>query len=129
MKYLPKQLSWSKEERRRRQKEYALGKQPKEVSNFVDRSIRFIIASISSLFIIVPTLVGAVVTEPSEVRMSQGTVFFTWTSFTLLFSLVLSVAVKASNTETVVSTLTYATVLLALIAIFAQLDAVAASTH
>ncbi|KAI1442944.1 hypothetical protein F5Y02DRAFT_232972 [Annulohypoxylon stygium] len=129
MKYLPRQLSWSKEERRRRQKEYALGKRPKEVSNFVDRSIRFIIASIGSLFVIIPTLVEAALAEPKEVQRSQGTIFFTWTSFTLFFSLMLSVAIKASNTETLVSTFTYATVLLALIAIFVQLDAGSASVH
>ncbi|KAI1455353.1 hypothetical protein F4805DRAFT_275999 [Annulohypoxylon moriforme] len=122
MRYLPRQFSWSKEERRQREREYALGKQPREVSKFVDKSIRFIIACIGSLFVIVPTLVEAAIAEPRAVQISQYTVFITWTSFTLLFALTLSLAVKASNTETLVSTFTYATVLLALIAIFIQVN-------
>ncbi|KAI0885794.1 uncharacterized protein GGS22DRAFT_199966 [Annulohypoxylon maeteangense] len=129
MRYLPRQLSWSKEERRRREREYALGKQPKEVSKFVDQSVRFIIACIGSLFVIVPTLIEAAIAEPREVQLSQYNVFFTWTSFTLLFALTLSFAVKASNTETLVSTFTYATVLLALIAIFVQIGTGAGSMH
>ncbi|KAI2469425.1 hypothetical protein F4781DRAFT_215760 [Annulohypoxylon bovei var. microspora] len=122
MRYLPRQLAWSKKERHRREKEYALGKQPEEVSKFVDRSVRFIIAIIGSLFIIAPTLVEAALVEPMEVQISQTTSFFTWSSFTLLFALTLSFAVKASNAEILLSTFTYAAVLFALIAILVQIN-------
>ncbi|KAI8673007.1 hypothetical protein NCS56_00765300 [Fusarium sp. Ph1] len=85
MRHLPSRLTFSKEERRQRSKEYQDGKLPKEVSQLVDRSVRFAVA------------------------VTGGAVPFS--TFVLLFALCLSFVVKVSNIETLVSTATYAAVL------------------
>ncbi|KAK1753963.1 hypothetical protein QBC47DRAFT_423773 [Echria macrotheca] len=88
MKYLPLRLAYSAEERRQRRKEYSEGKEPEYVSKFVDRSVRLLVALIGGLFCLITVSVAVV-----------------------MFALSLSFGVKASNVETLVSTATYAAVL------------------
>ncbi|KAI8725569.1 hypothetical protein NCS52_00128300 [Fusarium sp. LHS14.1] len=87
MRYLPSRLTFSKEERRQRKQEYEDGKMPKEVSKFVDRSARFLVAVTGGLFLVVPMMIMTL--RPSDVKS----------------------LVAVSNIETLVSTATYAAVL------------------
>lgn len=104
MKYLPSRLTFSKEEHGQRTQEFRDGKVPKQVSAFVDRSVRFVVAVTGGLFLIVPMIIMTL--QPSTVKS-----LITVSSFVLLFALGLSFVVQVSNIETLVSTATYAAVL------------------
>ncbi|KAM6507915.1 hypothetical protein FSOLCH5_013114 [Fusarium solani] len=104
MRHLPSRLTFSKEEHHQRSQEYHDGKRPKEVSELVDRSVRFTVAVTGGLFLIVPMTIMTL--QPSDVK-SLTTV----SAFVLLFALCLSFIVKVSNIETLVSTATHAAVL------------------
>ncbi|WAO89976.1 Hypothetical protein NCS54_00738000 [Fusarium falciforme] len=104
MRHLPSRLTFSKEERRQRSKEYHDGKLPKEVSQLVDRSVRFAVAVTGGLFLVIPMIIMTL--RPSDVKS-----LITVSAFVLLFALCLSFVVKVSNIETLVSTATYAAVL------------------
>jgi hypothetical protein len=104
MRYLPARLTYSHKERSERSKEYDEGKAPKEVSVFVDRLVRFIVASVGGIFLIVPMIIMTL--GPSQTR-SLVTVSVAVT----VFALMLSFGVRVSNAETLVSTATYAAVL------------------
>lgn len=104
MTYLPSRLTFSKEERRQRHKEYMDGKPPKEVSEFIDRVVRLIVAMTGGLFLIVPMVIMTV--QPSTIKS-----LVTVSAAVLLFSFCLSFGVKVTNSETLVSTATYAAVL------------------
>ncbi|KAK8131659.1 hypothetical protein PG984_008097 [Apiospora sp. TS-2023a] len=83
---LPKSLTYTEREMDRRTTEYIMGREPpEEVSPFVDRLVRFLVA-----------FAGSLVTVSVAV---------------LLFAATLSVGNRASYTETMVSTATYAAVL------------------
>ncbi|KAI1418490.1 hypothetical protein F5Y13DRAFT_196299 [Hypoxylon sp. FL1857] len=108
MSFFPSRLTWSKEERRRREREYMEGKPPKKVSKFVDHSVRLLIALTGALLLGVPLVVIA--TEPSMLKsMAAGS------SFVLFFALVLAFGVKVSNLETLISTFAYAAALFGII--------------
>ncbi|KAI1765173.1 hypothetical protein GGR53DRAFT_284152 [Hypoxylon sp. FL1150] len=104
MKRLPSRLTWSHEERRQRKREYMDGKAPKEVSHFVDQAVRFVVAISGGLFLVVPMVVMTI--QPSVLKS-----LITVSTFVLLFALILAFAVKVSNVETLISTATYAAVL------------------
>ena len=104
MKYLPSRLTYSAEERRQRRKEYNEGKEPKYVSKFVDRSVRLLVALIGGLFLVAPMIV-------MTINASQNKSLITVSVAVVLFALSLSFGVKVSNVETLVSTATYAAVL------------------
>lgn len=104
MRHLPSRLTFSKEERRQRSQEYNDGKLPREVSQLVDRSVRFTVAVTGGLFLVVPMIIMTL--RPSDVKS-----LLTVSAFVLLFALCLSFVVKVSNIETLVSTATYAAVL------------------
>lgn len=104
MKSLPTWLTYSQNERSERKKEYGEGRPPKEVSEFVDRLVRFSIAIVGGLFLIVPMLVMAL--HPSEKKS-----LITVSASVFLFVMVLSLGVKVTNVEALVSTATYAAVL------------------
>jgi len=101
---LPSSLAFSKHEKEERKKEYTEGQKPKEVSGHVDRLVRFIIALIGGLFLVIPMLIMSI--EPS-----QNKSLITVSSAVLIFALAVSLVVKVSNIETLVSTATYAAVL------------------
>jgi len=105
MRYLPARLAYSHEERLERKKEYIEKKTPKKVSAFVDRLVRFIMAFTGGVFLIVPMII--MVVHQSSQTKSLVTVAVAVT----LFALILSFGIRVSNVETLVSTATYAAVL------------------
>ena len=104
MRTLPVYFTYSKNERLDRSMEYEEGKEPKDVSPFVDHLARFVIAITGGLFLIAPMLVMAIDT-------SQKKSLITVSVSALLFALVLSFGVRTSNVEALVSTASYAAVL------------------
>jgi len=104
MRRLPVYVTYSEEERSARSMEYGEGKEPKDVSSFVDYLARFVVAITGGLFLIVPMLVMAIDT-------SQKKSLITVSVSVLLFALALSFGVRTSNVEALVSTATYAAVL------------------
>lgn len=104
MKGLPVWMTYSRNERAARKREYSDGKPPKEVSHFVDRLCRFIIAAIGGLFLVGPMLIMAI-------RPSTAKSLITVSAFVFLFALVLTFGIRVTNIEGLVSTATYAAVL------------------
>jgi len=104
MRYLPAWLTFSHEEKAARKMEYSEGKAPKEVSVFVDRLVRFIIAVTGGGFLVVPMVLMTLAQSQTKslVTVSVAVVFF---------ALILSFGIRVSNVETLVSTATYAAVL------------------
>ncbi|KAI0137848.1 hypothetical protein F4776DRAFT_621385 [Hypoxylon sp. NC0597] len=105
---LPSRLTWSKEERRQRGRDYMDGKLPKRVSKFVDYSVRLLLALTGALLLGMPLVVITV--QPSTLKsMAAGS------SFVLFFALALAFGVKVSNLETLISTFAYAAALFGII--------------
>lgn len=104
IRYLSSPLTYSRHERQERAKEFSDGLLAREVSEFVDRLARFIIAITGGLFLVVPMIIMTL--RPSEtkslVTVSVGVV---------IFALILAFGIRVSNVETLVSTATYAAVL------------------
>lgn len=125
MHYLPSRLTFSHKERQARFKEYSEGLPPKNVSGFVDRLARFVVAIAGGVFIVpsrIPSfplnrygvhigiLIGELVIimtlKPSETKS-----LITVSVAVVVFALILSFGIRVSNVETLVSTATYAAVL------------------
>ncbi|KAF3767113.1 hypothetical protein M406DRAFT_274574, partial [Cryphonectria parasitica EP155] len=102
--YLPSRLTFSRHERHARAREYAEGKPPREVSPFVDSLARFVIAIVGGVVLVVPMIV--MIFQPSQTKS-----LISVSVAVVLFSLLLSFGIKVSNVETLVSTATYAAVL------------------
>lgn len=102
---LPKQLTYTKTEINKRLDEYLRGDPPITISPLVDKVSRFIIAFTGGMSLLVPILVMSL-PHPSQVK-SLSTISAAIT----LFALLLAVGVRASNSETIVATATYAAVL------------------
>ncbi|EHK19518.1 uncharacterized protein TRIVIDRAFT_193440 [Trichoderma virens Gv29-8] len=102
---LPKSLTYTKREIQRRTPEFLEGQPPTEVSAFVDKLARFIVAIIGGAALVVPMLIMRL----PEVTLTKSLV--TVSVAVLLFALVLSSLLRANNMETMVSTATYAAVL------------------
>lgn len=102
--WLPSRLSYTHQERRYRAKEFEEGKAPVEVSTFVDRLARFIVAVIGIASLVIPMLI-------MSIRASQTKSLITASVSTVLFAIVLSFGLKTTNVETLVSTATYSAVL------------------
>lgn len=104
MKYLPVQLTYSWQERLERGKEYSEGKSPRVVSNFVDYLVRLIMAFTGGVFLVVPMII-------MTLNASQTKSLVTVSVAVGIFSLILSFVIRVSNIEALVSTATYAAVL------------------
>ncbi|KAH6892459.1 hypothetical protein B0T10DRAFT_528235 [Thelonectria olida] len=104
MRLLPPRLTWSPEERRQREKQYQQGLPPQQVSAFIDRSVRFVVAITGELFLIVPMVIMTI--NQSQIRSLVKVSLAVVT-----FALILSLAVRVSNVEALVATATYAAVL------------------
>ncbi|PTB63372.1 hypothetical protein BBK36DRAFT_1126908 [Trichoderma citrinoviride] len=102
---LPTSLTYTKREIRRHTAEYLKGLPPADVSPFVDKAARFIVAFIGGASLVVPMLIMRL----PRVTLAKSLV--TVSVAVLLFSAFLSVFMRASNTETMISTATYAAVL------------------
>lgn len=90
---------------KRRTDEYLDGKPSEEVSSLVDRIARFTVALMGGFSLVVPMLVMRL----PIVILSQGII--TTSVSVILFAAALSVMLRASNTETIAATATYAVVL------------------
>jgi len=104
MKRLPVWMTWSKDEQQARKTEYTSGKPPREVSAFVDRLARFVVAGVGGLFLVGPMLV-------MSFGSSRNKSLITVSVSIILFISVLSSWIKVSNVEALVSAATYAAVL------------------
>ncbi|KAL7952774.1 hypothetical protein V8C34DRAFT_309765 [Trichoderma compactum] len=104
MKYLPVQLTFSRQERLDRGREYSQRKPPRAVSSFIDHLVRFIMAFTGGVFLVVPMII-------MTINASQTKSLVTVSVAVVIFSLILSFAIRVSNVETLVSTATYAVVL------------------
>ncbi|KAB5513208.1 hypothetical protein GE09DRAFT_637174 [Coniochaeta sp. 2T2.1] len=104
MRNLPSRLAYSNGERQERKREYMDGKPPTRVSVFVDRLVRLIIALAGGLFLIVPVHIMSF--SPSLIKS-----LITVSVSVAVFTLVVSFLVRVTNIETLVSSATYAAVL------------------
>ncbi|KAK4182939.1 hypothetical protein QBC35DRAFT_526406 [Podospora australis] len=104
MKYLRARLAYSDEERRQWNREYIEGKPPRGISRFVDRLVRFIIALTGGTFLLVPMVIMTL--SPSQTKS-----LVTVSVAVVVFTLVLSFGIRVTNAETLISTATYAAVL------------------
>ena len=104
MRHLPSRITYSREEREDRKREYMQDEPPKHVSAAVDRLVRFAIAFSGGAFLVVPMII-------MTLDQSQTKSLITVSISVLLFALILSLIVRVSNVETLVSTATYAAVL------------------
>lgn len=103
---LSRRLTYTKEEMDTRIDEYLGGLPPQNVSPFVDKLARFIIAFTGGAALVVPMLIMSL---PSiDKTKSLVTVSLAVT----LFAAMMSLAMRANNTETLVATATYAAVLI-----------------
>ncbi|OAL43453.1 hypothetical protein IQ07DRAFT_524208 [Pyrenochaeta sp. DS3sAY3a] len=108
---LPRSVAYTKSDKYRRNNEYFSGDPPEEVSHFVDVIARFIVAIFGGALLIIPMLIM------SLPRVSLGKSLITTSVSVLLFSGALSVFFKASNTDTLIATTTYAAVLVVFVGI------------
>ncbi|KAL7796739.1 hypothetical protein V8C37DRAFT_371316 [Trichoderma ceciliae] len=104
MRYLPSHLAFSRQESLERGKEFVEGKTPRAVSDVVDWLVRFIMAFTGGVFLVVPMII-------MTLNASQTKSLVTVSVAVVIFSLLLSFVVRVSNVETLVSTATYAAVL------------------
>ena len=104
MKYLPSRLTFSKFEKHERKTEYREGQPPIHVSSFVDRLVRLIISLTGGFFVVVPMIIMSL--SPSQVKS-----LVTVSVSVVMFALLVSFGYRVSNVETLISTATYAAVL------------------
>ena len=107
---LPRHLTYSRAERGRRAREFEEGEPPHEISAVVDRLARLILALVGGGFLIVPMMIMAI--NPSQTKS-----LVTASVGTLLFSCAISLGLNSTNSETMVSTATYAAVLVVFVGI------------
>lgn len=102
---LPKQISWTKEEKAMRKENYAMGYRPNILSSALDRLARFIVAMGGALFILVPMYIMALHQNPTKNLV-------TTTVAVVLFALVCSIPLGLTNDQTFSATVGYAAVLM-----------------
>jgi hypothetical protein len=102
--YLPASLAFSREERISRGRDYSERKAPREVSRFVDRLTRVLLASTGGIFLVLPMII-------ITLHPSQSKSLVTVSVCVTLFALVLALSIRVSNVKTLISTATYAAVL------------------
>lgn len=105
MRYMPSFLAFSSEEKMSRPREYSGGKTPREVSVFVDRLTRFLVAITGGIFLVVPMII-------MTLHQSKTKSLITVSVCIIFFALIMALGVRVSNAETLVSTATYAAVLM-----------------
>jgi hypothetical protein len=104
MNRLPVWITYSRNERAVRRDKFEAGYPPKEVSVSIDRLCRFIIAAIGGLFLVGPMLIMAI-------RPSTAKSLITVSASVFLFAVVLTFGIRVTYLEGLVSTATYAAVL------------------
>lgn len=108
MNRLPVWITYSRNERAVRRDKFEAGYPPKEVSVSIDRLCRFIIAAIGGLFLVGPMLIMAI-------RPSTAKSLITVSASVFLFAVVLTFGIRVTYLEGLVSTATYAAVLVAFV--------------
>jgi hypothetical protein len=106
MRHLPSSLTFSPEGKEERAKEYQDGELPKEISVFVDRLARVLIALTGGAFLIVPMVIMVLNQGHNQVQN-----LVTASTAVVLFALAMAFGVRVSNAETLIATATYAAVL------------------
>ncbi|RGP80512.1 hypothetical protein FLONG3_1346 [Fusarium longipes] len=109
--YLPRSVTYTKYDVRNRTDEYFNNDPPEQVSLFVDRLARFLVAFLGGAVLVVPMMVMRL----PEVTVVKSLV--TVSISVLVFAGALSVFFKASNTDTLVATATYAAVLVVFVGV------------
>jgi hypothetical protein len=104
MQTLPTRVTYSPEEKKARSFELEEGKPPQSVSEFVDRLCSFLIAALGGLFLIRPMLIMTI--HPSKKKS-----LITVSASVVLFIVMLTFGVRVTNAEALVSTATYAAIL------------------
>lgn len=104
MAQLPSRLTYSAHERVARAKEYEEGHPARDLSLLIDGLARFIIAIAGGVFLVVPMIIMTV--GPSENKS-----LVTVSVAIVIFAFVLAFGIKVTNVETLVSTASYAAVL------------------
>ena len=102
---MPRRLTYTKAEMDSRIDAYLQGLPPQTISTFVDKLTRFIIAFTGGAALVVPMLIMKLP------FMSQTKSLVTVSVAVTLFASLMSVGVRASNSETLIATTTYAAVL------------------
>ena len=102
---LPKQISWTQEEKVMRKQNYEEGYKPEILSSSLDRLARFIVAMGGALFILVPMYIMALHQNPAKNLI-------TTTVAVVLFALVCSIPLGLANDQTFSVTVGYAAVLM-----------------
>ncbi len=101
---LPKSWAYSKEEMARRLDEYTHNAVAREVSPFVDKLARFVVAITGGLSLVLPMLV-------MRLNQNETKSLITTSVAVLIFSALVSIVFKATNAETLGITAAYAAVL------------------
>jgi VIT1/CCC1 family predicted Fe2+/Mn2+ transporter len=104
-------VTYTKYDVHNRTEEYFAGDAPEQVSVFVDRLARFLVAFLGGAMLIVPMMI---------MRLPRVTVLkslVTASISVVVFAGALSVFFKASNTDTMVATATYAAVLVVFVGV------------
>ncbi|CAJ0547468.1 Ff.00g042220.m01.CDS01 [Fusarium sp. VM40] len=109
--HLPRSVSYTKYDIRNRTDEYFSNEPPEQISPFVDRLARFLVAFLGGAMLVVPMMIMRL----PEVTVVKSLV--TVSISVLAFAGALSVFFKASNTDTMVATATYAAVLVVFIGV------------
>ncbi|KAF7948105.1 uncharacterized protein EAE97_003516 [Botrytis byssoidea] len=102
--HLPSQLTYTKRELLLRTDEYLKGEPPEQVSLFVDKLARFIVAFTGGISLVVPMLI-------IKIGKNLTKSLVTTSIAAVLFAGITSLVLRANNTETVAATATYAAVL------------------
>lgn len=102
---LPRHLTYTKTEMDVRIDEYLQGLPPETVSPFVDKLTRFIIAFTGGAALVIPMLIMSLPYRDRTKSLVTVSIAVT------LFASMMSVGIRASNSETLVATATYAAVL------------------
>jgi len=102
--YLPRRLTWTRAEMKRHIGEFIERKPPQDVSPFVDSIARLILAFAAGASLVVPVVI-------MSLNKSVPKSLITTSVAVLIFAVALAFGVKASNTETLAATATYAAVL------------------
>ena len=108
---LPRSVTYTKYDVHNRTDEYFANEPPEQVSPFVDRLARFLVAFLGGAMLVVPMMVMRL----PEVTVVKSLV--TVSISVLAFAGALSVFFKASNTDTMVATATYAAVLVVFVGV------------
>ncbi|KAL8418992.1 hypothetical protein RB594_002269 [Gaeumannomyces avenae] len=109
--YLPRSVTYTKYDIQNRTDEYFGGEPAEQVSPLVDRLARFLVAFLGGAALVVPMMVMRL----PEVTVVKSLV--TASISVLAFAGALSVLFRASNTETMVATATYAAVLVVFVGV------------